>query len=122
MAAEFDASRFPVAAANVLEQSGIQAPVFCPDRWGGYLIYRLYPEVQVVVDDRHDLYGAEFLKRYLKIMHGQPGWQDALGERKMGWIMVPPDSTLNSLLTTTHAWNVVYRDETAVLFRHGADP
>jgi len=122
MAAEFDASRFPVAAANVLEQSGIQAPVFCPDRWGGYLIYRLYPEVQVVVDDRHDLYGAEFLKRYLKIMHGQPGWQDALGERKTGWILVPPDSTLNSLLTTTHAWKVVYQDETAVLFRHSADP
>ncbi|PYX38868.1 MAG: hypothetical protein DMG81_10675 [Acidobacteria bacterium] len=118
MTSEFDSARFPVAAAEFLERSGIQGPVFCPDRWGGYLIYRLYPGVRVAVDDRHDLYGAEFLKRYLKIVHGQPGWQDALDEMKAGWVLVPADSTLNSLLTETQVWSVAYRDPTAILFRH----
>ena len=120
IAAQFDPARFPVAAADFLERSETGEPVFCPDRWGGYLIYRLYPGMRVAVDDRHDLYGAEFLKRYLKIVHGQPGWGEALAEMKAGWVLVPADSPVNSLLAETNRWSMVYQDQTAVLFRHGA--
>jgi hypothetical protein len=120
IAAQFDAARFPVAAADFLERSRTAESVFCPDRWGGYLIYRLYPGVRVAVDDRHDLYGAEFLKRYLNIVHGQPGWGEALTEMKAEWVLVPADSPVNSLLAETNHWSMVYQDQTAVLFRHGA--
>jgi len=114
--AKFDASRFPVAAVNFLERSGSREPVFCPDRWGGYLIYRLYPQMRVAVDDRHDFYAAEFLKRYLKIVHGEPGWDSALEEMKTEWVLVPADSAVGSLLSGSQAWRSVYRDETAVVF------
>src|SRR4029077_10375672 len=60
--AHFDSQRFPVAAVTFLEQSGVREPVLGPDYWGGYLIYRIYPQILVAVDDRHDLYGEEFLK------------------------------------------------------------
>jgi hypothetical protein len=117
LAAEFDSSRFPVAAADLLGGSRTPDTVFCPDRWGGYLIYRFYPGVRVAVDDRHDLYGAEFLKRYLRIVHGEGGWNEELKEMNAGWVLVPSDSTVASLLAGRPGWTAAYQDETAVLFR-----
>ena len=70
--------RFPVAAVDYLEKHDVQGPLVSPDYWGGYLIYRLYPRVRMVVDDRHDFYGETFLKSYLKMVHVEPGWQDFL--------------------------------------------
>ncbi|MGC2248399.1 MAG: hypothetical protein WA609_17465, partial [Terriglobales bacterium] len=55
--AQFDPARVPVAAVNFLQSEPGNEAVFSTDSWGGYLIYRLYPSRQVVVDDRHDLYG-----------------------------------------------------------------
>ena len=117
LAADFDPSRFPVAAADLLEGSRTTENVFCPDRWGGYLIYRLYPGVRVAVDDRHDLYGAEFLKQYLKVVHGEAGWQEALAGMNAGWVLVSSDSALASLLAGRPGWRPVYQDETAALYR-----
>ena len=117
----FDDKKFPVQATDFLERTGGRDPVFCPDKWGGYLIYRLYPRQRVAVDDRHDLYGEEFLKRYLKVVRGEPGWEKDLGELHAGWVLVPRDSALAGLLAETQGWSAVYRDETAVLFqRDGA--
>jgi len=129
MEARFDDKRFPVKAIDYLagaHSGGVAAPVptqaaddaiFCPDRWGGYLIYRLYPQRLVAFDDRHDLYGTEFLKRYLKIVHGEPGWQNALAETRAGWALVPAESVLAGLLAADAKWSVAYRDDVAVLFR-----
>ena len=117
MDARFDPTRFPVGAVDFLERSGAHEEVFCPDRWGGYLIYRLYPQVRVAVDDRHDLYGAEFLKYYLKIVHGEPGWENVLDGLHAGLVLVPAQSTLDSALEGTRWWDVAYRDEVAVVFR-----
>jgi hypothetical protein len=117
MDAHFDDKRFPVQAADVLASAGGGEPLFCPDRWGGYLIYRLYPQTLVAVDDRHDLYGSEFLKRYLKIVHGEPGWEDGLNEMHASQVLVPADSTVVSLLSDSSHWTVAYRDGTAVLFK-----
>ena len=127
MDARFDDQRFPVKAVDYLagaHTGGVAAPlptraagdaIFCPDRWGGYLIYRLYPGQLVAVDDRHDLYGTEFLKRYLKIVHGEPGWRDALSETRAGWVMVPAESVPAGLLASDSKWSVAYRDDVAVL-------
>ncbi|MGC2194306.1 MAG: hypothetical protein WA628_06500 [Terriglobales bacterium] len=115
--ARFDDAHFPVQATDFLERSGRRDPVFCPDKWGGYLIYRLYPQTRVAVDDRHDLYGSEFLKRYLKIVHGEPGWQGALEGMGARWVLLPKDSAVVNLLTYSSQWKAVYRDETAVLFQ-----
>jgi hypothetical protein len=123
MDARFDDKRFPVKAVDYLagsEPGGAGLPdgaVFCPDRWGGYLIYTLYPQQLVAVDDRHDLYGAEYFKRYLKIVRGEPGWREGLAETRAGWVLVPADSVLGGLLGADTGWRVVYRDDVALLFR-----
>jgi len=116
MDAQFDAKRFPVQAAEVLVQKQVHEPVFSPDLWGGYLIYRLYPQLKVVVDDRHDLYGEEFLKDYLKTIRVEAGWDKLLNENHVNWILIPVGSSLSSILQEKPQWKIVHEDEVAILF------
>jgi hypothetical protein len=115
--AYFDDKRFPVEAAEVIAQRDIRGPIFCPDQWGGYLIYRLYPQTKVLVDDRHDLYGDEFFKDYLKVVFVQPDWKKVLDERQVNWIVVQKNSSLGTILAQTSGWKLIHEDGTAVLFQ-----
>ncbi len=114
--AKFSAKRFPVEATNFVLQRGSHDPIFCPDYWGGYLIYRLYPASKVFVDDRHDLYGEKFLNDYLQVVHVGPRWNDVLDEMRVNWVMTPVQSSLGSILKEAPGWNSVYEDGTAILF------
>jgi hypothetical protein len=116
MDAHFNPKRFPVAAVDYLEKQNVQGPVVSPDYWGGYLIYRLYPRVQVVVDDRHDFYGEEFLKSYLKMIHVESGWQDFLQRHPGNCLVVPRNSALANILGETRGWRAFYSDDVAVVF------
>ena len=117
MDAHFDAKRFPVQAAEVIAQRGIEEPIFAPDYWGGYLIYRFFPKARVFVDDRHDLYGDRFLKDYLKVVQVQPDWEKFLNERKVDCVLAPTAGSLANILKETPTWNLIYEDSTAVLFQ-----
>jgi hypothetical protein len=115
MDAHFDAGHFPVQACDLIVQRGIHEPVFAPDSWGGYLIYRLYPQNRVFVDDRHDLYGEEFLKEYLKAIRLTPDWNGFLEKKKVNWAVLPVESSLANMLKETSQWRVVYQDGVSVL-------
>jgi hypothetical protein len=121
MDAHFDAKKFPVHASEVLVRRGIREPVFAQDSWGGYVIYRLYPENKVFVDDRHDLYGEEFLKNYLKTMRVTPDWDSFLNDKHVNWALVPAGSSLDNMLRQTARWSVAYQDATAILFARKMD-
>jgi hypothetical protein len=116
MDAHFDRKRFPVAAVNYLQKQGVQGPLLSPDAWGGYLIYRLSPQAKVVIDDRHDFYGEEFLKSYLKMIHLQPGWEEFLEHQQPHCVIVPKDSALANILLETSAWKAIYTDDVALVF------
>jgi hypothetical protein len=115
--AYFDDKRFPVEAADVIAQRDLREPIFCPDQWGGYLIYRLYPQTKVLVDDRHDLYGDQFFKDYLKVVFVQSDWEKVLDDRHVNWILVQKNSSLGTILEQTPAWKLIHADETAELFQ-----
>jgi hypothetical protein len=114
--AYFDDKRFPVEAAEVIAQRDIREPIFCPDLWGGYLIYRLYPQTKVLVDDRHDLYGDQFFKDYLKVILVQPDWEKVLDEKHVDWVLAEKNSSLGTILGLTPGWKLIHEDGTAVLF------
>jgi hypothetical protein len=114
--AYFDDKRFPVEAAEVIAERNIREPILCPDLWGGYLIYRLYPQTKVLVDDRHDLYGDQFFEDYLKVVFVQPQWSNVLDEKNVNWVLVQKDSSLGTILGLTSGWKLIHEDGTAVLF------
>ena len=59
---DFPAPRFPVqlVSQNAARWPAGEAPrrMLSSDAWGGYLIYRFYPEQKVFIDGRSDFYGA----------------------------------------------------------------
>jgi hypothetical protein len=113
--AGFGSKRMPVEAVNYLEQHEVKGPVLTPDYWGGYLIYRLYPKARVVVDDRHDLYGEQFFKSYLKMMHVERGWQEFLDTHATSCVLMPRDAALASILIETKGWKTAYADDVAIV-------
>jgi len=118
--AQFDPTKVPVAGVDFLQQESqgepSAEPVFSTDSWGGYLIYRMYPERKVVLDDRHDLYGSERVRQLIVLNHGEPGWQNVLEEWKIRIALLPADSTLANLLREVPGeWRVVYEDKVAVV-------
>ena len=124
MDAHFDGKRFPAAAVDFLARrtaGGKIETVTVPDDWGGYVIYRMYPGMLVTIDDRHDLYGEEFLKLYLKMMHVAPGWDEFLRKYDARRVMVPKGSALANILRLTPEWRNVYEDGVAAVFERGPE-
>ena len=114
--AHFDSALFPVNAVDAITTDQSQEPILCPDSWGGYLIYRLWPRTKVVVDDRHDLYGQAVLQKYLTAVRVEPGWNQVLDEWKVRRVLMPSGSALANVLRDTPEWRVVHEDSIAVLF------
>jgi hypothetical protein len=115
---EFDAKRLPAGAVDYLEREGSAEPVFGPDQWGGYFIYRLYPRREVVIDDRHDLYGSDRFREYLILTQGEPGWKDVLEKWRIQTVVLPPGSTVANLLKQIpRQWETVYQDKEAVVMK-----
>ena len=113
---EFDGEHFPSGAVDYLEREQKTDPIFMPDQWGGYFIYRLYPKRLVVIDDRHDLYGSGRFQEYLMLMQAEPGWKEILKKWQIQTLVLPVDSTLTSLLgQLPEEWSRVYEDKSAVV-------
>ncbi len=114
--AHFDANRMPVAATSFLREEKIKGPILSPDYWGGYLIYTLNPETKVVLDDRHDFYGSEFLKSYLKLIHVEDGWESFLQQTNPGCLLLPRSSALANMMGKTVGWRSIYADKVSIVF------
>jgi len=120
--AQFDPKKVPVEAVNFLQRESVgeqpsTEPVFSTDAWGGYLIYVMYPDRKVVVDDRHDLYGSSRIRQYLILTQAEPGWQNVLQDWQIRTALLPTGSTLANLLRELpQDWRVVYEDKVAVVF------
>jgi hypothetical protein len=112
--AGFSASVFPVAASSVVTTLPPSARIFAPDQFGGYLIYRFDGERKVFFDGRSDFYGAEFVRRYVRMMEARPGWRNEFSRWNFTHALLPPDYPLVPALEAS-GWRELYRDQTAVL-------
>jgi hypothetical protein len=100
-----DMKRFPVVAARY----AAPGPVFTDDGTGGYLIYADWPEREVFIDDRAELYGGEFMRRFVEARNGTPEWQDVFDEYGIRQALVSPDDGLARALAQT-GWRVRYSE------------
>jgi hypothetical protein len=101
----------PVAAAGHLPPG---ARVLATDRFGGYLIYRFDGARKVFFDGRSDFYGADFLKRYGRLLQLRPGWRDELQRHGFTHALLPNDQPLVEALQQL-GWRRIYGDQTATL-------
>ena len=111
----FDASTFPVQAADYLEKQNI-GRIFAKDQWGGYLIYRFAGRGRVFIDGRSDFYGQRVLETYAQVTEVKPGWDAVLREYDVRFVLVPPDNALASALQLSQGWRRVYSDRVSTVF------
>lgn len=116
MDAHFDPKRVPVEAVNYLQQSRVNAPILSPDYWGGYLIFRRYSSYGVVIDDRHDFYGEQFLRLYLQMIHVEPGWDQFLKLHGVSCLLLPRNAALATVISATPGWKPLYSDDLSTVF------
>lgn len=112
----YEAIRNPVAAVDFLKSQHLPGPIYNRYGWGGYLIYRLYPEYRVYIDGRADVYGDQFFAEAMNMYDGIGDWREPLDRYAVRTIIVSPDVPLSSLLTRDPAWTKVYEDAQAVVF------
>ena len=117
-AIRFSAERFPVDAVEYLYESGFEppGPVYNEFGWGGYLLYRAWPDIPVFIDGQTDFYGEELTKEYVAIRAMEPQWQDYLDKHEVRWAIIPPDVALNQGLALSRGWTSLYSDSTAVVW------
>ncbi len=111
-----EAEHFPAAPIVLLETQPASGPIFNQYDWGGYLIWRLYPQTKVFIDGRADLYGEPLLQQFAETYQLKRNWKGVLAEWGIATIIVPPDSALATGLRTSPDWTVSYEDSRAVVF------
>src|ERR1035437_3353416 len=111
----FPADQFPVAAYPHIPSD---ARLFAPDKFGGYLIYRSNGSLKVFFDGRSDLYGADFLKQYSRLVQVRPGWRAYWESFHFTHALLPADAPLLPALEQI-GWRPLYQDKTATLLVFG---
>src|SRR6185436_4668326 len=85
----------PLNAVAFIKQNGITGNTFTdPNIWGGYLIWET-PSNPVYIDGRIDMYGDEFMREYLGIIHGITRWQEPFDKYGVQVAIVSPTSRLH---------------------------
>jgi hypothetical protein len=106
----------PLNAVAYLKENGITGNTFTdPNIWGGYLIWET-PANPVYIDGRIDMYGDEFMREYLSIIHGITRWQEPFDKYGVQIAIVSPTAVLRLQLAQSPQWQQVYHDEMAVVF------
>jgi hypothetical protein len=112
----------PYQAVEFIKRENLPGPLFNSYNWGGYLIFKLWPEYPVYIDGRTDLYDDTFIRRYLSVMVADDGWEQVLADDGINLVLVEHNSTLAKFLTLDPAWVEEYRDEMAVVFSQKSVP
>ena len=108
---QLDRTRFP--SDLILSTVGPQ-PFFHNDVIGGYLIWRDWPESQMFIDDRAELFGAQFFEDYQSTVAGR--YEEVFDRYGMRAAIAAPDWPLVTVLERD-GWRAYYRDEHFVVLR-----
>ena len=114
---DFDPNRFPVSAVDWLHAHPQDGKMFNNFIWGGYLLYRLWPQQLVFIDGQTDFYGEALSREYIQVSLLQTGWENILKKHEVSWVIVQSDKPLVNGLREQLRWEIIYRDDTATILR-----
>jgi hypothetical protein len=100
----------PVDATEFIINAGIRGRIFHTYHYGGYLIYRLYPEQRVFIDGRADMYGDEFIKEFQSIYSGQHDWEESFNKYDIDYVVCGRNAPIRQLLLARGDFSLVYDD------------
>ncbi len=117
-----DGTALPVAAADFLAQNHARGNLFNVYNQGGYLLWRLSPDVKIAMDGRSEVYLGQPTKDYETILKGGPAADALISQYHIAYFMFPYDPAFlgneQTLLAdlSDHGWQLVWWDDGAVIF------
>jgi len=112
---QFNSNIFPVQAADWLQANPQQGKMFNNFVWGGYILYRLWPEQTVFIDGQTDFYGESLAREYTKVIALNEGWEATLKKYGVSWVILPSNEPLIKALQDGLGWIIVYQDDTTAI-------
>jgi len=114
---------FPQRAVDFLVDNHVRGNMFNEFNSGAYVVGRCFPDIRVYIDGRTEVYGPEFFKRYLKIVHGEDleFLQEDLDRYDISIVLINtvrdegPEKVLKYLYNHED-WALVYLDYDGVIF------
>ena len=114
---------FPAGAANYLASRRPPGPIFNHYNFGGYFIWKLYPQYRVFIDGRADLYGDDFLHGFARTYYvTDPNWERPILDWKIEAVILPPDAPVIAALKLSGGWDEVYSDSQAIVLTRSRKP
>lgn len=111
-----DSAFLPVDSVNFIQQHYPIARMLNQYEWGGYLIYRLWPQNRPFIDGRGEMYALPFLRDYVRVYSVQPGWQQVLSRYDVNLVIVRQDTSLAGALESDPEWQIAHRDNVSVVY------
>ncbi len=114
--ANVERAKFPAAAVDYIQSQHPPRNIYNAYGWGGYLVWRLYPDYPVYIDGRADVYGDLFIEDYLKIYRAESGWDEKLARADVNLALLEVDSPLTNAMAASSNWRQVFGDDRSVVF------
>ena len=112
------AANFPVGAADWLAaHPSVGTHMFNQYGWGGYLIYRFYPDPnrRVFSFGEATLLGNTVMQQVSDVEIGSPDWQQIFAEHDIDYVIDVPGAPAVLALEVDPQWTKVYDDGFAVI-------
>jgi hypothetical protein len=110
------ATMYPVGALKYMNTHTIPSRGFDSYNWGGYLIWNWYPQRNVFVDGRPDMYGDAFMDQFVRAYDGQGSWRTLFAGNRLCFALIEPGTGIAAVLRRTPGWAMVYHDKVSQLF------
>ena len=108
----YQADKFPVQAADWLEEHPQEGNPFNYFPWGGYLLYRGWPDMRVFIDGQTDFYGEELTREYEQVLTQSGEWLAVLERYQVRWVIMPKGLGVVEELLGRESWTLIYQDQT----------
>ena len=95
---EFLPEKFPIKAMEYVEQHPMEGNMFNEFTWGGYLLFRLWPEQKVFIDGQTDFYGEKLTREYAVIYNAEPGFEELMQKYSVKWVIIRRTASLAEAL------------------------
>ena len=118
---DLDEGRYPTRTMTFIRENQLPPRLFSVYAWGGYELWRLYPEYRMFMDGRTHVYGAEVLKEFLDVVNVSPRWQAVLDKWQVQTILALRASPLTETLQAQGGWRLVFTEREAVVFVRETD-
>lgn len=111
---------YPVKAVEYIKDKiTSEDRIFNYYSWGSYLMLN---DIKVYMDSRCDLYTKEYnnveiAEDYNKLALGEKDYKAVIQKYNLNMFVIPQDLTLSTLLTENEGFELIYSDDTAVIYK-----